>query len=459
MGPSLDEKTSAQVLRQVEFYFSDSNLPGDKFLRQCVEVSKDGLVSLPLICSFGRMRNHLKLQESGPDNVPAETTAAVAEVLRKSTVLTVSDDGQKVGRIAPLLKLDEVQAAVDARSISAGPLRWTVTMEEVETFFSQHVKVNSVRLPRHPVGRAFCGFALVELCSEDDAKKVLELKTSFDGIELEIKPKRDFDAEMEKWQAQQQDFSSGSRGQHPRQSFEHRNKSMHKNANPEEPSYTKGLIVAFSLQKMSRKDDSVAENKENATVDLKEGDLKEGEAPKEASATSADKEPENEANQILREDVKDAFKVYGTIMYIDFNRGATSGYLRFEKPEEAQKARTAAVLAEAGGITVKDHIATLEAVEGEAEQQYWAKVRIFQERVRGESGRGSRGGGRGSRNWPRRDNKFDRSGGRMGEQHENKRGKPENDTKFGKHERFQETDSEDETDHPSKQSKSEDIPS
>lgn len=50
--------------------------------------------------------------------------------------------------------------------------------------------------------------------------------------------------------------------------------------------------------------------------------------------------------------------------YVDFNRGATTGYLRYEKPEEVQKARTAAVLADAGGIVVKDYIATLEAVEG-----------------------------------------------------------------------------------------------
>lgn len=49
--------------------------------------------------------------------------------------------GKKVGRAAPLLKLEEVQAAVDARSIAVGPLRWSVTMEEVETFISQHVQV------------------------------------------------------------------------------------------------------------------------------------------------------------------------------------------------------------------------------------------------------------------------------------------------------------------------------
>lgn len=59
--------------------------------------------------------------------------------------------GQKVGRVAPLLKLEEVQAAVDARSIAVGPLRWTVTMEEVETFISQHVQVRLMVTSRNVI--------------------------------------------------------------------------------------------------------------------------------------------------------------------------------------------------------------------------------------------------------------------------------------------------------------------
>ena len=49
--------------------------------------------------------------------------------------------GQRVGRVDPLLKPEDIQAAVDARSVAAGPLRWNVTMEEMQSFFSQHAKV------------------------------------------------------------------------------------------------------------------------------------------------------------------------------------------------------------------------------------------------------------------------------------------------------------------------------
>ncbi|KQK00282.1 hypothetical protein BRADI_3g48441v3 [Brachypodium distachyon] len=81
-------------LPQVEFYFGDSNLPRDKFLREAVEQSDDGLVSLALVCSFSRMKSHLGLDTAlKPETVPVDTVLAVAAVLRCSSLLRVSEDG------------------------------------------------------------------------------------------------------------------------------------------------------------------------------------------------------------------------------------------------------------------------------------------------------------------------------------------------------------------------------
>lgn len=44
--------------------------------------------------------------------------------------------------------------------------------------------------------------------------------------------------------------------------------------------------------------------------------------------------------------------------------GADSGYIRFEDAEAAQKARAAAVLAEKGGLVVKNFIAVLDPLTG-----------------------------------------------------------------------------------------------
>lgn len=50
--------------------------------------------------------------------------------------------------------------------------------------------------------------------------------------------------------------------------------------------------------------------------------------------------------------------------YIDFKMGAESGFIRFDVPEAAQKARAAAVLSEKGGLAVKNFIAILDPVSG-----------------------------------------------------------------------------------------------
>lgn len=50
--------------------------------------------------------------------------------------------------------------------------------------------------------------------------------------------------------------------------------------------------------------------------------------------------------------------------YIDFKMGEESGYIRFEEAEGSQKARAAAVLAEEGGLIVKNYVAILDTVTG-----------------------------------------------------------------------------------------------
>lgn len=52
------------------------------------------------------------------------------------------------------------------------------------------------------------------------------------------------------------------------------------------------------------------------------------------------------------------------LKYVDFSIGDDSGYLRFEDSKAAEKARMSAVLADEGGLIVKDHIVTLEPVTG-----------------------------------------------------------------------------------------------
>jgi lupus La protein len=427
-APSFDEATTAAVLRQVEFYFSDSNLPRDNFLRNTLNESDDGLVYLALICSFSRMKKHLKLDDVKPEDIPEDTVKAVAELLkRKSAFLKISEDGTKVGRATELPKPEEVIEQLDMKTIAASPLPYDVKQENVDTFFGQYAKVNSVRLPRHVADKkVFCGTALIEFAKEEDVEKVSKQSLVFYGTELKLKPKKEFDAERSK-----QEELEASR---PRPVSNRKNDSNGE-ANRQADRYPKGLIVAFTLKKKataeygtesqpanngangSEKNGEV-HSSENAAEDgekkaLENVDMSEDKSviDNEDEEKSAEKNEEKEEklnfdalkddmNFVLRDDVKAVFQKYGNLKFIDFRHGNESGYLRFDQPEGAQKARAAAVLTEEGGLAVKNFIATLEAVTGDAEKEYWSLLRCGQDNKRRENpnnfhnNRGDKRGGR-----------------------------------------------------------------
>ena len=92
-----------KILTQVEFYFSDANLPTDAFLMKKVKSNPEGWVPLHVIVSFNRMKQLLK---KNPPKV-------VAEILtEKSEALVVNDEGTQIRRATPLPKFDieDVQA-------------------------------------------------------------------------------------------------------------------------------------------------------------------------------------------------------------------------------------------------------------------------------------------------------------------------------------------------------------
>lgn len=187
----LPESSDAdEIRRQVDFYFSDSNLPTDRFLMEQTGGSANKPVDLKQIHSFKRMRHF-------------QPYSAVLEAVKESELLTITDEGA-ITRKTPLsdrfttdLEANRkiVQAESLARSVYAKGFgeEQKTTQTDLEEFFSVYGTLNAVRLRRRADG-LFKGSVFVEFADEKTAKDFLALdpKPQHDGKDLLIKGKKEY---------------------------------------------------------------------------------------------------------------------------------------------------------------------------------------------------------------------------------------------------------------------------
>ncbi|KAH8698389.1 hypothetical protein BGW36DRAFT_280926, partial [Talaromyces proteolyticus] len=181
-----------QIRKQVEFYFSDSNLPMDNFLLKKVGGSANHAVELSVLHSFKRMRRF-------------QPFSAIVEALKTSETLDLVDDETKVRRKVPLpesvndfldpsvVKVFENEAMT--RSIYAKGFgeEEPNTQFDIEAFFAPYGPTNAIRL-RRAFDKTFKGSVFVEFDSEEAQKKFLAVdpKPKWKGQDLIIKSKKEY---------------------------------------------------------------------------------------------------------------------------------------------------------------------------------------------------------------------------------------------------------------------------
>eukprot|EP01135_Chromosphaera_perkinsii_P005627 Nk52_evm41s355 gene=Nk52_evmTU41s355 len=173
--------TEAKIIRQVEFYFGDSNLPNDKFLQK-VQSENDGWVPVKTLLTFKRL------------NAICNEEAKIVEALKlsESGLLEISEDGSKLKR-TKVLETDLAKQA--AASIYCKGFAEDDTLENIEAFFEENAPgktVNAIRMRRDKATKKFKTSVFVEFASAEEAKEVTEMKLKYKDTPLLVEMKNDY---------------------------------------------------------------------------------------------------------------------------------------------------------------------------------------------------------------------------------------------------------------------------
>lgn len=299
------------------------------------------MVNLDIICTFTRMRSLLGIQAPDVKFVTPEVTQSVVKALEPSTLLKVSDDGQKVGR-KQKLDLEAAAAKVDARSLHVRPFPWRTTMEDIESTFKDIGTLLSIRLRRHPATKDFKGSAFLEFETEEEADRVRKLDVMHKGAKLVMEKKTEaMEREKEEEKEAAARAAAAPVGESPAPATEEKM-----------PEYTPGVIVQVKIQ---------------------------GEIPE----------------TFQREDLKELLGGdEAGVKFIEYVKGQDAGYVRFNSPENAKT-----LLEKTGdGIAHDGKTVQVSLLEGEEEIQYWRKVEELKKAKRDRSASGRHkafGGNRG----------------------------------------------------------------
>lgn len=154
-----DDATRETLKKQLEFYFSDSNLRRDRFLQR--NMDKEGYAVFATICSFNKMKS-----------ISTDLALAKAAV-EASEFIELNGDGTKIRRKDKLVNPPRA-VDFDERNVYVENIPEKITHDSVRQMFQACGKVLNVSLPRHKDTRKFKGFAFIEFATKAGPAKAID---------------------------------------------------------------------------------------------------------------------------------------------------------------------------------------------------------------------------------------------------------------------------------------------
>lgn len=397
-----NEDAKAEALRQIEFYFHDSNLPFDKFLFTLTRKDPEGWVPIATIASFKRMRP-IK-DQLGLDGI--------AEALRESKdLLDVSEDGANVRRKKALIPVtDAFDRSVYAKGFGE---EHETLQKDLESFFGEFGKVNSVRMRRDMESsskpKPFKSSVFVEFADMEDRSKFL-------AKAAEKEPEQDGGKGIT---FQDKELLVMSKDAYVKMKMKEKgidpSNQVRRGGDSAGPSHKK--FNAF--KEMNKKDGGRSDSKESSKP--KRSDPLEFEYNGNNLTTRPDGTVDPEAiafppNSVLKfsgageggswKDLKDTLATVHPTLFVEYPNGATEGAVGFKETLSDEKLQTI----KDKKITVGGNPVEFELVDEATAKNFYIERANFrasfmldkrEENARGGGGRGNgsygRGGGRGGR--------------------------------------------------------------
>jgi len=336
------EATDSKIKQQIEFYFSDSNLRRDAFLKSTIEADPERFVNISILLTF----NRLKSLTDDPEKV--------ASSIHDSNMVELSTCGSKIRRIHELNPIDtSKERTLYAKGYPTDDS--DLTIDQITEIFSNFGNVMMVRLRKDKISSKFNGSCFVEFKTEEEMKSAVAAAHDEDGkIKMKYKDSTLLCVlPLAEWLFRKQ----------------HKSNRKGKSAN----------ITEVPGSKRTRDEISEKEIKIEFTPGLI---LKISNIPKDSTVFQ----------------IKEFFKSICEVKYVEYSPGESDGFIRFPTLEAVDTAKK--VLEKGISLVSGAENLTGECLSGDDELSYWKKIEESTKLKN--SKKGSRGG---KNNWKGRGGK------------------------------------------------------